>query len=152
MAESLLTDEARAWVGMELDVECVPLTRTEVQRFLVGIGRAPLPEGDTTPDIPPMIYQALSRAPVATQLLTKDGMPPDRRPPVGEGRGMHGEVEVTFRRPLRLGDHLRGRRRLVSLEPKQGRRRAIVVSTWLTEFRDADDEVVITETVRQVLY
>jgi len=151
MTENLLTDEARAWIGMEVDVECAPLTRTELQRFLAGIGQPP-PGGDADPAIPPMIYQALYRVPVDPAILTKDGMPPDRRPPVGEGRGMNGEVELEFRRPLRLGDRLHGRRRLASLEPKQGRRKAIVVTTWLTEFTDADGEVVIVETVRQVLF
>ena len=109
MTENLLTDEARAWIGMEVDVECAPLTRTELQRFLAGIGQPP-PGGDADPAIPPMIYQALYRVPVDPAILTKDGMPPDRRPPVGEGRGMNGEVELEFRRPLRLGDRLHGRR------------------------------------------
>jgi len=151
MTEGLLTDEAKAWIGTELDVECAPLTTAEVQRFRVGTGQAPFASDDDVV-VPPMIYQTLSRAPVDPRALTKDGVPPDRRPPVGEGRGMNGEVELDFHRPLRLGDRLHGRRRLVSLEPKEGRRRSMVVSTWLTEFRDADGDVVLVETVRQILY
>ena len=152
MTDHLVTDEARAWVGMEVDVECIPLTFAVLQRFLVGIGQEPIASADDDIEIPPMIYQALCRLPVAVAHLTPDGVPPDRRPPVGEGRGMNGEVELEFRRPLRLGDNLRGRRRLVSLEPKQGRRRALVLATWLTEFCDADGDVVIVETVRQILF
>lgn len=151
MSDDVLTDEARAWVGMELDIACSPLTLADVQRFRVGVGLAPLAEHDEVV-IPPMIYQALSRQPIDPTMLTRDGVPPDRRPPVGEGRGMNGEVEVMFHRPLRLGDQLRGRRRLVSLEPKQGRRRMMVLSTWLTEFRDPDGDLVLVETMRQILY
>jgi len=151
MTDDLLTDDARAWVGMELDIECIPLTRAEVQRFLVGIGHAPASGEDEDLLIPPMIYQTLSRLPVDPAALTKDGVPTDRRPPVGEGRGMNGEVELEFARPLRVGDKLRGRRRLASLESKRGRRRDMVVATWVTEYRDGD-EVVIVETVRQLLY
>src|SRR5262250_216630 len=98
MSDGLLTDEARTWIGMELDIECIPLTLADVQRFRVGIG------------LPP---------------------PADRRPPVGEGRGMNGESQLEFHRPLRLGDHLHSRRRLVSLDPKEGRRRSMVIATWL---------------------
>jgi len=154
MTDDLLSDEARAWIGMELDVPCAPLTLADVQRFRVGVGQAPLSaeEAEQGVVVPPMIYQTLSRQPVDPAGLTRDGVPPDRRPPVGEGRGMNGEVELELRRPLRLGDQLHGRRRLVSLEPKQGRRRAMVVSTWVTEFRDADDDVVLVETVRQILF
>lgn len=152
MTDNLLTEEARAWIGMELDVGCVPLTRTELQRFLVGIGQAPVADDDTDPAIPPMIYQALSRLPAATQSLTKDGMTQDRRPPIGQGRGMNAGIELEFHRQLRLGDRLHGRRKLVSLEPKQGKRNPMVISTWLTEFRDADGELVIVETARQVLF
>jgi len=151
MTDDLLTDEARAWVGSELEIECIPLTRTEVQRFLVGIGQPPARGDDADLPIPPMIYQTLSRLPVDPAMLTKDGAPADRRPPVGEGRGMNGEVDLEFRRPLRVGDRLRGRRRLASLESKQGRRRDMVVATWVTEYRDGD-EVVIVETVRQLLF
>ncbi len=152
MSEGLITEEARAWIGMELEVPCVPLTRSELQRFLVGIGQAPVPDDVLKPPIPPMIYQALSRPPLATNSLTKDGMPPDRRPPVGQGRGMNGGIELEFRRELRLGDHLHGRRRLLALEPKQGKRNPMVISTWVTEFRDAVGEIVILETVRQILF
>jgi len=148
----LLTDEARQWVGTETDIECVPLSRSELQRFLVGIGMAPTRLPDEEVIVPPMIYQTLCRLPVEISTLTKDGMPQDRRPPVGEGRGMNGQVTLDFKRPLRIGDVLRGKRRLVSLEPKEGRRRSMVVATWWTEFRDADDHVVLVETVQQLLF
>jgi len=151
MSDGLLTDEARTWIGMELDIECIPLTLADVQRFRVGIGLPPLADGDEVV-VPPMIYQTLSRLPVDQATLTKDGVPADRRPPVGEGRGMNGESQLEFHRPLQLGDHLHGRRRLVSLDPKEGRRRSMVIATWLTEFRDADDELVLVETVQQILY
>src|SRR5262249_16578516 len=126
MSEQLLTPEAQQWVGMVTAVPCAPITKADVLRFLAGSDGAtgtdhsePLAFPEDAP-APPMIYQALYRTPVPASFLTVDGVSADRRPPIGEGRGMNGEVELEFQRPLHIGDHLHGRRTLVSLEEKAG--------------------------------
>ncbi len=64
--------------------------------------------------------------------------------PVDRSRTVHGEQEYEYRRPLRVGDRLRCRARIVSDTTKQGRRggamRLIVTEIEMTD--EASGEVV----------
>jgi hydroxyacyl-ACP dehydratase HTD2-like protein with hotdog domain len=156
---ALLTAEARTWIGMEIDIPRAEISVRDVERYIVGcggsealLGGIALANVSTDSRVPPLIYQALTGPVAPRRDLTGDGSTAERRPPIGDGQGMAGETEVRFHRPLRVGDALNGRRRLLSLEEKDGRRRRFVVSTWLTEYRGDDGELLITETFRQLLF
>jgi hydroxyacyl-ACP dehydratase HTD2-like protein with hotdog domain len=156
---ALLTEEARAWIGMEIDLPRAEISPRDVERYLAGcggsdalLGGIALADAITGTRVPPLIYQAVTGPVAPRRDLTEDGSTAERRPPVGDGQGMAGETEVRFHRPLRVGDALNGRRTLLSLEEKAGRTRRFVVSTWLTEYRDDQGELLITETFRQLLF
>lgn len=154
MSETLMTDEARAWVGREFDMPEFTVSERDIRQYAAALG-GPVPEpAESESDAllaQPLLYTALTRPILAPADLTVDGLSEDRRAPVGEGRVMFGGIDVELIRPLTPGDRVRGHRRLVSLEEKEGRRARFVVATWLTEYRDADGELVIRETSTQIL-
>lgn len=154
MNDHLLTDEARAWIGREFDMPEFTVSELDIRRYAAAIG-GPVPPQQGADAIPlaaqPLLYTALTRPVLAPDDLTVDGLSEDRRAPVGEGRVMFGGIDVELVRALKAGDRVRGRRRLVSLEEKEGRRARFVLATWRTEYADADGEPVIRETSTQIL-
>ncbi|MEV0265748.1 MaoC family dehydratase N-terminal domain-containing protein [Streptomyces sp. NPDC050617] len=148
MGKPLLTDEARGWVGREFDMPPFTVTEKDIRKYEAGLGNTVPAHPDTAQ---PLLYTALVRpiAPVAE--LGADGLTEDRRAPVGEGRVMFGGIDVELVRPLVVGDQVRGRRRLESLEEKHGRRGPFVLATWRTEYVDASGDPVIREASTQIL-
>ena len=60
-------------------------------------------------------------------------------------RGLHAEQHYEYHRHLRPGDVLRAETRPGSTWEKEGRRAGkLVFSEMITEYRDQDDELVIT--------
>jgi len=63
----------------------------------------------------------------------------------GGGTGLHAEQHYTYHRPLRVGDVISATTRPGERWEKQGRRAGkLVFSETITEFRDADGELVVT--------
>ncbi|WP_161958456.1 MaoC family dehydratase [Ornithinimicrobium cavernae] len=152
-ASGLLTDEARSWVGMEIEYPEFEITARDIARYASGMGN-PVPAYVDPPDdltAQPLLYTALIRPIVESGTLTEDGLTQDRRAPVGEKRVMFGGIDIEIVRPLVAGDKIHGKRRLESLEEKQGRRENFVLATWKTTYWDADDTVVMRETSLQIL-
>lgn len=153
---SLLTPEIEAWVGQEIEFTSEPITASEARRFIAASGDDHpgfLTQGDgDAGQVPPMLYYGVTRPFVPAADLCEDGTVFEHRPIVGTGQTMGGSVEVEWRRPVRVGDRLRGRRRLDSLTEKSGRRRDFVIARWRTEYRDADGELVVLETYEQLLF
>ena len=92
---------------------------------------------DDHPEAPPPTFPVVLTA-AFIERLVRELLPVDR------SRTVHGEQEYEYRRPLRLGDRLRCRARIVSDTVKQGRRggamRLIVVEIELAEV--ASGEIV----------
>ncbi|GAT74946.1 hypothetical protein MHM582_3455 [Microbacterium sp. HM58-2] len=151
MEELLLTDEARAWVGREFDMPEFTVSERDIRQYAAALGGPVPPPGADDLSAQPLLYTALTRPILAPDDLTVDGLSEDRRAPVGEGRVMFGGIDVELVRPLKVGDQVRGRRKLISLEEKEGRRARFVVATWHTEYIDAGGEPVIRETSTQIL-
>ncbi len=153
METTLLTDEALAWVGREFDMPEFTVTEQDIRHYAAALGGpVPAPGASAEPlAAQPLLYTALTRPVLAPSDLTEDGLSEDRRAPVGEGHVMFGGIEVELLRPLHAGDRVRGRRRLASLEEKEGRRARFVLATWHTEYADAQGEPVIRETATQIL-
>lgn len=150
----VISNEALAWVGREWQLPGETVTAVGILRHTSATGdENPLyrdPEaaaefGCSSIVAPPLMYMALTRPIVPLPELTTDGVTYDRRPPVGAGRGMAGEVSIEFIRPLQLGDQIVGYRRLASLEEKAGKNRQFVMANWETEYRDQGGQVVIRE-------
>lgn len=60
------------------------------------------------------------------------------------GGGLHAEQHFTYHRPVRVGDVLSGSTRPGSTWEKTGRSGQLVFREQITEFRDADGELVVT--------
>jgi acyl dehydratase len=157
----LLSDEARSWIGLELEMKSEPITHRDVEEYLVASDDYhPLYTSDEAAReagyerrlVPPLLYMHTVRQRIRQSELTADGSTKDRRPPVGNQQGVAGELEFEFIRPLYVGVSLAGKRRLASLEPKQGKRRSFVVCTWMTEYFDQHGNLVIRERNSQILY
>jgi hypothetical protein len=62
----------------------------------------------------------------------------------GGGTGLHAEQHYEYHRPLRAGDVLSATTRPGESWEKQGRSGKLVFSESITEYRDADGELVVT--------
>jgi N-terminal half of MaoC dehydratase len=63
----------------------------------------------------------------------------------GGGSGLHAEQHYTYHRPVRVGDVLTSTTRRGETWEKEGRRAGkLVFSESITEYRDADGELVVT--------
>lgn len=160
MTARLLTERARSWLGVEIELPAVVVSADAVRRFVAGTGDAnPVyldddaarATGYRSAIAPPLICGALARPVVPRPELAADGRTAALGVPVGEGRAMAGELEVECVRPVYHGTRISGRRRLVSLQEKAGRRRAFVLATWSTEYVDDAGDVVVRETYQQIL-
>lgn len=68
-----------------------------------------------------------------------------RDPAAGGGTGLHAEQHYTYHRPLRVGEVLTATTRAGETWEKQGRRAGKLIFTEsITEFRDANGELVVT--------
>lgn len=148
---TLLTPEVTDWIGREHNFGPEPVLERDVLRYLAAT-QAALPAKGTSPRVPRMFYRVLGRPVSEVDRIGDDGLWPDVRPRVGSGQTLGGGIEVQFVRDLVVGDVVTGRRRLVSLEEKTGRRRTFVVATWETTLWDADGVEVVSENVNEILY
>jgi acyl dehydratase len=156
----LLTEQALSRVGVEVELPATVVSTDAVRRFVAGTGDtnpvyldddAARAAGFRSAIAPPLICSALARPVVPRAELADDGRAAALGVPVGAGRAMAGELEIECLRPLYHGTRITGRRRLVALEEKAGRRRAFVLATWTTEYVDDGGEVLVRETYRQIL-
>ena len=156
-----ISDEALGWVGREWQLPGEAVTASGILRHTSATGdESPLyrdPEvaaefGCSAIVAPPLMYMALTRPIVPLAELTIDGVTNDRRPPVGAGRAVAGDISIEFVRPLQVGDQIVGYRRLISLEDKVGKSGQLVVANWETEYRDQEGRVVIREHSSLILY
>lgn len=156
---TLLTPEALEWVGRSITLRGDEVTEGEIRRF-VAASDDPNPDYGSPRDTgaagtvpaPPMIYYAVTRPLAAARDFAEDGTVFEHRPMIGKGQAMGGSVEVEWHRPIRLGDRLTGVRTLASLTEKQGSRMRFVIAEWVTEYRDQEDRIVVTERYEQILF
>ncbi len=158
---SLLTAEARAWIGRKIAFNCDPVSVSEGRRFVAATGddnpRYPAPSEAGVPAaegqvLPPMLYYGATRPFAFESGFAADGTVEEHRPFVGTGQTMGGTLEIEWARDLRAGDRLSGVRTLVSLEEKQGRSRTFVLAVWETEYTDATGALVVRERYDQILF
>ena len=90
-----LSDEARSWIGLELEMKSEPITRRDVEEYLVASDdyhpfytsdEAARAAGYRDRLVPPLLYMHTVRPRVRQSELTPDGSTQDRRPPVGNRR------------------------------------------------------------------
>jgi acyl dehydratase len=153
MADSLITDEARAWIGRDLPAESVTVTAREIWRYCVGTGDLnPLfhdaevaargPYGGIV--APPLYALNATRRVVPEAALQPDGQYAEEfAAPVRATRTLAGGIEIRFGVPVRPGDTLTARPKVVDLYEKVGRSGPLVFQITKTTVTNQRDEVVL---------
>ncbi len=156
---SLLTEEAKAWIGRQITFESDPISVSDARCFIAASGddnpAYALPDigfdASGTP-CPPMLYYGATRPWASADAFTEDGTVAEHRPIIGTGQTMGGSVEMEWLAPLRVGDRLSGIRTLSSLTEKQGKRFDLVLAEWMTEYRDQNGVLKVRERYEQILF
>ena len=157
---NLLTPEIMAWIGRSFEFQSDPISLSDARAFIAASGDDnplyEMPEIGAEPAsdviVPPMLYYAVTRPFVSSEDFAEDGTVMELRPHVGTGQTMGGSVEMTWLAPLHLGDKLFGKRTLVSLNEKEGRRRTFVIAEWVTDYRTQDGVLKVRERYEQILF
>lgn len=157
MGTSLLTDEARAWIGHAYEERTMVVTEHDIRRFAYASRDAPATAGaggDGALEAPPMFYVVLRNLPYQVAPLDRldaDGTVSEELPPIPVSRGVAGEIEIEFGRPVRAGDIVTVRKKIVDLVEKSGRSGPFVIIVFLTECLAADGELLVRERFGRIL-
>lgn len=156
---SLLTEDAKAWVGRQITFESDPISVSDARCFVAASGddnpAYALPEIGQTADgspCPPMLYYGATRPWAPADQFNEDGTVAEHRPMIGKGQTMGGRVEMEWLAPLRVGDRLKGTRTLAALTEKHGKRFDFVLAEWITEYRDQSGVLKVRERYEQILF
>ena len=154
-----ITDEARSLLGVEGPSETrAPVTWEQIQRYCYAVddlnplyldeaAAARGPHGGII--APPLFTGVGSFKPVSLSQLRADGLPSSEgdplRPPIPGARSRLLGSDITFLRPVRVGDALTRRSHLAELVEKQGRSGPMVFSVRETQITNQRGETVCVE-------
>ena len=153
-----LTDEARRNLGRERVSVSDPVSLRQIKEYLAGTGDwHPL---HRDPDFargtgyggivaPALYFLGACREIVPEDQLGEDGQYRDFGVPGVHGRSLAGEEEFELFAPVRVGDVLTSRERVVDLQEKSGRSGKLVLVVVETEFENQRGEKIAF--VRQTL-
>lgn len=154
----LLTEEALSWIGHEYSERQVLITEQDIRRFGYASREPEETLTGSSPDgvaeAAPMFYVMLRNMPYQVaplDQLDQDGTLSEELPPIPTTRGMAGEIEIDFVRPMRAGETLTLKKRIVDLVEKAGRSGPFVIITFVTECYDDQGELVLRERFGRVL-
>ena len=160
---SLITDEIRAWIGKETPPWTIEVTRRDVTRFAVAtddLNPLYLDEARARQSryggliAPPLFYMAPLTDPTPESALRPDGLPYAGKfpiPPTPLPRLMDGGTEIEFFVPIRVGDVLTGRSKIVDIHQKEGRSGPLIFVVRETTYTNQKGEVVLVEKGASIL-
>jgi acyl dehydratase len=163
VAESLITDEIRAWIGRQSPPWTIEVTALDVKRFAVATDdRNPFyTDAERAKQsryggliAPPLFYMAPLTDPVPEDELRPDGLPYEGRfpiPPTPLPRLMDGGTDIEFFTPIRVGDTLTARSKIVDIYQKEGRSGPLIFVVRETTYTNQNDEVVVIEKGSSIL-
>ena len=161
--ESLITDEIRSWIGRETPPWTIEATKLDLKRFAVATDDLnPLyfdEEYARTSHhggiiAPPLFYMAPLTNPVPETELRSDGLPYEGKfpiPPTPLPRLMDGGTEIEFFLPIRVGDILTGRSKIVDIYQKEGRTGPLIFVAREARFTNQRGELVLIEKGASIL-
>jgi hydroxyacyl-ACP dehydratase HTD2-like protein with hotdog domain len=161
--ESLITDEIRSWIGRETPPWTIEATKLDLKRFAVATDDLnPLyfdeeyARNSRHGDIiaPPLFYMAPLTNPVPESELRPDGLPYEGKfpiPPTPLPRLMDGGTEIEFFLPIRVGDTLTGRSKIVDIYQKEGRTGPLIFVAREARFTNQRGELVLIEKGASIL-
>ncbi|MBM4254337.1 MAG: MaoC family dehydratase [Deltaproteobacteria bacterium] len=162
-AQSLITDEIRAWIGRETPPWTIEVTALDVKRFAVATDDPnPLYLDEERARnshyggriAPPLFYMAPLTNPVPETELRPDGLPYEGKfpiPPTPLPRLMDGGTEIEFFLPIRVGDTLTGRCKITDIYQKDGRTGPLIFVVRETTFINQKGELVVIEKGASIL-
>ena len=161
--ENLITDDIRSWIGKETPAWTIEVTQREVARFAVATDDAnPLYTDNKHAAesihggliAPPLFYMAPLTEPVTEDQLRPDGLPYEGKfpiPPTPLTRLMDGGTEIEFFQPVKVGDTLTGRSKIVDIYQKDGRSGPLIFVVRETTYTNQHNEVVLIEKGASIL-
>lgn len=161
--QSLITDEIRSWVGRETPPWTIEVSRLDVKRFAVAtddLNPLYLDEEKAKQSrydglvAPPLFYMAPLTEPKPESELRPDGLPYEGKfpiPPTPLPRLMDGGTDIEFFQPIRVGDVLTGRSKIMDIYQKDGRSGALIFVVRETTFTNQQGEVVLIEKGASIL-
>jgi acyl dehydratase len=154
-ADTVLTDEVRAWIGRASDVREYPepIAASDVRRYLDATGdQNPLWRDDAYARaagyrgrlVPPLFVAALTRRlPVSDSV--EDQVLWEHQVPVltGYTNTRNAGTELEFLAPIYVGDRISVQTHIVDITARRGRTGLGIYITRVLEFRNQDGEIVI---------
>jgi acyl dehydratase len=154
---SLLTDAARALIGVDAEAELGEISLRDGQRYAIAAGdlnplyfdeayaRASAYGGLIAP---PNMLTAMRAwgAGAPERRLATDGVPdlPEEKLPISLQRRMAGGQDLTFHAPVRPGDQIRRRGGIISMEEHSGRAGDFVIMVREDRYYNTRDELLVT--------
>lgn len=148
---SLVSDEARSWIGRSQPPVHVEVTRRDIQKYAVATEQRQQKflDGD---EAPPMFLFGLLRPIVPLEGLGPDGIARDGfLPDFPLKRIMAGGTEMTYHRPLRPGDKLIATKTLADIQEKQGGTGPLIFVSYDLTVETEDGEVVVEERSTRII-
>lgn len=136
---TLISDEARTWVGREYPARTIPVGRNDIVRFAIATGEedpihhdvdAARAAGYRDVVAPPgfvSVLAAHSQLFVARSRLRADGLVDEQYPPLPVKRVMVGEIALRFFEDICAGDEITVRKTLVDINQREARDGAAMV-------------------------
>lgn len=161
--ESLITDEIRSWIGHETPPWTIEATKLDIKRFAVATDDLnPLyldevyaehsPYGGLI--APPLFYMAPLTNPVPESELRTDGLPTEGKFPIPSTplpRLMDGGTEIEFFVPIRVGDTITGRCKIIDIYQKEGRTGPLIFVVRECRYTNQKGELVLVEKGSSIL-
>ena len=141
-----MTDEARAAVGVEKVTVSDPVSLRHIREYVAAIddwdpiyvdeeAAKESPYGGII--APPLFHGAVTRPVLAETDLQEDGQYKGFGVPGIHGRTLAGESETELFNPIRVGDVITEREKVVDIQEKQGRSGKLILvmseSTWTNQ-------------------
>lgn len=143
---ALLTDEHRAYIGTVEGEVTVAVSRRDIQKYAAATEQQQ-PKYLAGDEAPPMFVFNLFSEIAALADLREDGLARGGAggPRLPLKRVMAGGTEIRQHRPIRPGDVLTGRRRVVDMYEKEGRTGPLIFTVRELAVTTADGEPVMEE-------
>ncbi len=148
---SMVSDEARSWIGRSQPPIHMEVTRRDIQKYAVATEQRQQKflDGD---EAPPMFLFGLLRPIVPLEGLGPDGIARDGfLPDFPLKRIMAGGTEMTYHRPLRPGDKLIATKTLADIQEKQGGSGPLIFVSYDLTVETEDGEVVVEERSTRII-
>jgi acyl dehydratase len=151
---SLITEEALAMIGREVEPVTGRVSEKEIRRFCYAVGDLnPMYLGDEGVEneagdvvAPPMFYDIPNAAECPLDKLREDGLAGSQYDvPLNTTQIMAGGKELEFFKPMRPGDQITLVGKISDIYQKEGRSGPLVFTVFESRYTNQDGELVAIE-------